>query len=675
MAGEIIGQGDIAIGANTAEFDKAMQEIPRKAGRAQEEAGKKTESAWAKAAKSIQRSSLVSEMETIAAIGIQAGGTVSQVASVVTSLIRPVAIATQVLGPMGLAIGGAGLAATGTALALRSLASSAVELGGEAGEAGERLQRLGLLAAEDRRWLEDLAAATDAVAVANDRATIAMARAIPQVTLLTEAYTGLRAGTADAWRAVGDFEDGLGDSMREVQRSIPIVGGFLEKMTELAGPGGGNVGVIPGVNLALKILAERGREASDELEQARRSAAALASPDYGPSPDLNPREAFVGPSPDDADPLGLLKEREAAAKAAADAAREAARAHEEAERAATRAAEQGERAAEQGARAWKRYQGDLDSAIDGSEDMIEALREMEGTVNLYLWEEGWRGIELQMNATTAGVDAQRAALEELKRAWEDATAKAEQEAEDTKERLKDLGVDALSFAETTANSLVEVWQRSTQEQLDAATRKVDDIQSEEARLNGELESLQQQRAEATTVADQMAIDSQIEATQAELDNLRQREEGAKKAALGAWKANQRSQAAAIPINAAAAFGITLATTPGFPFNLIAAGIASAAVFSAGIPILTQSPPEFPTGLSPDHHLVGVQHGEPILSRRANAELEARLGPDAADRLNRGQPLGGGGVTHVYLGRKLIGVAVAATATRPVDPRLGKGRRR
>lgn len=93
-------------------------------------------SGWAAAAKSIQSSQVVSQLETVSALFIQVGGSVSRAASLITSSIRPVATVGSVLQSVGgsagfAAAGVAGLvgttaAAAGGAALLASAASSAV---------------------------------------------------------------------------------------------------------------------------------------------------------------------------------------------------------------------------------------------------------------------------------------------------------------------------------------------------------------------------------------------------------------------------------------------------------------------------------------------------------------------------------------------------------------------
>jgi len=83
----------------------------------------------------------------------------------------------------------------------------------------------------------------------------------------------------------------------------------------------------------------------------------------------------------------------------------------------------------------------------------------------------------------------------------------------------------------------------------------------------------------------------------------------------------------------------------------AAALAAAGIFHAGGVVMHQGGIlRAHQGLALDERLVVVQTGEGILSRRAMARLEARYGPGAFERLNRGEPVAGGGITvHVHAG--------------------------
>jgi len=258
MAGEVIGQGVIIVDADTTSAQAALQSAEAaatKAGTAGAVAGGSMRQAFSSAAKSLQQSALVSELETVGSLGIQVGGSFSKLAIIFTSLVRPVSIAMAVLGPLPLAIGAGTAAALGGAIAIRSYASSMVEAGVAAAEAGGRLQELGLLAEGERELVEELQAAVDRAAIAEDRLTVARAEANGSIKLITEGYTGLKVVAASVTGRLGEVGAAVVTTRQEMLAAIPIVGGLVAGYADLAGPGGGNPGVLVPVNWALRELA------------------------------------------------------------------------------------------------------------------------------------------------------------------------------------------------------------------------------------------------------------------------------------------------------------------------------------------------------------------------------------------------------------------------------------
>lgn len=130
--GEVVEQGVIFTG-DVSDVLAKMDQMAAASSRATQA----VTSGWAAAAKSIQSSQMVSQLETVSALFIQVGGSVSRAASLITSSIRPVATVGSVLqsvgGSAGFAAAGiAGLvgtaaAAAGGAAFLASAASSAVD--------------------------------------------------------------------------------------------------------------------------------------------------------------------------------------------------------------------------------------------------------------------------------------------------------------------------------------------------------------------------------------------------------------------------------------------------------------------------------------------------------------------------------------------------------------------
>jgi hypothetical protein len=136
VAGEVIGTGEIVITADTSAATTAISATQTAA----TTASSGIIARFAEASKGVQRSGLVSEAETISAMFIQLGGSVSQVASIATSAIRPLATLTAAMGPAGLA-GAAALLAGPAALgasvyALRTLGEGAVSAAAELRDLG-----------------------------------------------------------------------------------------------------------------------------------------------------------------------------------------------------------------------------------------------------------------------------------------------------------------------------------------------------------------------------------------------------------------------------------------------------------------------------------------------------------------------------------------------------------
>ena len=130
------------------------------------------------------------------------------------------------------------------------------------------------------------------------------------------------------------------------------------------------------------------------------------------------------------------------------------------------------------------------------------------------------------------------------------------------------------------------------------------------------------------------IDTQLAADIAAAETLKEEEQ---KAALATFEAQQALQTTLAVMDAARA---AVALIPAFVFlgpgAPIGAAVAAGAALATQLAIIeSQSPPQFPTGLDPDHRLVGIQPGEGIGSRRAMADPVVR---DALAAGNEGRRL-------------------------------------
>lgn len=128
----------------------------------------------AAAGKSLNQNDMVSQLETVSALFIQVGGNVSRVASLTTSLIRPVAILGTVFGASTLAVGG-------FAAAVASLPGVYYKLGASLAEAAigaeERLTKLGKAAEippDAIKAAAEYKAANQDLQVAIDRLTVSL---------------------------------------------------------------------------------------------------------------------------------------------------------------------------------------------------------------------------------------------------------------------------------------------------------------------------------------------------------------------------------------------------------------------------------------------------------------------------------------------------------------------
>lgn len=239
-------------------------------------------------------------------------------------------------------------------------------------------------------------------------------------------------------------------------------------------------------------------------------------------------------------------------------------------------------------------------------------------------------------------------------------------------------VEALGGAVSGLVSLIETVSEATIQRLED--------QGDQQIANANAEALAQKRKdEAEVYSQQLAGDLDEETTAAALYNIERKYEAQLEAnealnddelrlAREQFKRAQQAERAEA-IMAAAVSGIALIAGFAYlgPFAAIAAGgEVGFALAEALVAINSQSPPEFPMGLSPDHFpVVGVQRSEAVVNGRGVA-----VGEDAGidfDAMNRGVRPGGGRVT-VVLGRRTLADAVydvRREARVHVDRRRGK----
>lgn len=248
-----VATATVRVRADTSEYERAMQRTQDVAAASAKRSGEVMTSSWGAAAKKVQQSSLVAELETISALGIQAGGSVSRLASVVTSLIRPMAIVTAAAGPAGIAIAGVGIAALGAVGGARALVNAAVQ-------AEEELRKMGLAVEHDAgRPLRDFTAASGALSGEIARLKVQIGSE------LAPAFTGLAraTGTAvSAWAKAHEATKGFRDTMLDLGRAQLQVGTL--GMSELVIGLGSLVTAAGPAEQAMRDLAEASRTAAEE---------------------------------------------------------------------------------------------------------------------------------------------------------------------------------------------------------------------------------------------------------------------------------------------------------------------------------------------------------------------------------------------------------------------------
>lgn len=147
----------------------------------------------------------------------------------------------------------------------------------------------------------------------------------------------------------------------------------------------------------------------------------------------------------------------------------------------------------------------------------------------------------------------------------------------------------------------------------------------------------------------------------------------KKQAATAYAIAQQLAFAQVMISAAitgAGVAANLAAAMG-PFALVAGAAAAAGVLATGITAIATAPaPEFPMGLSQDHHLVGIQGGEGIASRRAMQDPDVREALELGNLGIRRQREEGTGV-HVSMDPRMKRLRVTVDGKYGKRPRRGR----
>lgn len=635
---------------------------------------------WRNAAKQLQQNQLVSEAETLASLFIQVGGSVSQVASIITSSIRPAALFATTLGGVTLAAAAAPVALGGMAYAIKAVTEAGIE-------ARDRLDELGRgaeVARESRVAFGEYESAVRELDVALDALTVSIGtEAAPAATRLMtslrllieggpEFGTMLRQSSNDGRMLADVLEYLYGKTMRAAEA--------YGEFSKILMTGGASL-LMDAVGAEADAYADAKAEEADAEESLRR--ARTASTEQAIREAAEEEQHRSESARRAAGAVADARRKEAAA--ATEAARKAA----EADRKAARARMEAEReAAAESARVRAELMVDIDARTQRTEELIALTKELRDasvaadeaafTKNLVaLWAQSEQ-------AGRAAVETQALVDQELARsiAATDAYAGSWEQIGDV---IKAIAPDVLDLAQvvgSTVNSMLGDLQtlsdqriQSLQETAEAEVAAAVDAAERWAEGENNLIDMMEERgqlSEQEAAAERRRVDENLAAKKKAADDLAADE---RKAAMEAFRRSQSlagTQAAIAAALSAVALIPSLAYLGwGAPFA--AAGLAGGALATQIAVINSQQPPEFPMGLratSPDHpRLVAVQDGEPVLPRRS---VDLLGGPTAVDRLIAGQRPGGQGPVNVYLGRRLLAQAIEETTpSKPLDPRTGR----
>jgi hypothetical protein len=606
-----------------------------KAAAAAAKAAEKASGGWMQAAKNLQSNQLVSDAEQVASLFIQVGGSVSRVASVVTSAIRPVALLGTTLGPMGLAAAGAAASLAGIPLVAVGVFKALDGITSSAAEANERLEKLGQHV-EDTGGLVEYTRAVQALDMSLDKAAVTLGSGLGHEMAVFLTFLG---------QTAEDFAENAKYAYAFTQGLADILTFGIEPL-------------VHGLEVDLYRAMTRGSEATVAANTA------LANYD------------------------AQLKLTAATIAAAAKNNEQVAQEDEAEGKRQQELADEAERRRKAASAAHKAYVRDLQQAVEqGNKAMAEAAAARR------TWFEHDQEMHEEMRKGSLAFDENVSDLERLSEAAELAGFQIENmitqgTVQNQKERIKEIAEAAIDlagqFGSTIGSILGDLQALSDQRIADlqeAAEAEVSAaVDQAERWADGEnkLIDMMEERgrlSEQEAAAERKRVNDDLAAKKKAANELAADE---RKAAMEAFRRGQSLAGTQATIAAAVS---ALALIPslaylgwGAPFA--AAGLAGAALATQIAVINAQDPPEFPMGLratSPDHpRIVAVQNGEPVLPQRA---VDLLGGPKAVDRLIAGQRPGdaaGMGAVNVYLGRRLLAQAIEETTpSKPLDPRTGR----
>jgi hypothetical protein len=643
--------------------EKARVEAEKRAAKA---AASKTFSGKAKA---IQQSSVISEAETIASLGITAGGSISKLSLLAASAIRPLALlgaGISSLGPAGIAAA-AGLAAIAAPVAGLVVASKVIyALSDSAVEAEQRLREMGLSAEipeESRAAVVAYKAAQTELAVEMDKLSLILGtKMIPYAITMTNLTRGL----------VGVTEEYGG--------TVVWLGGVLAQS--------GLDTYFPKTALALKAGAPLWDGLTSAVGRYAESVNDLPSLDefgMGRESELTPQDLLVGKENqaklDEIEGTRQQKIADEKARKAKEALTEAQRRETEAFREAKDVREALLAEVERGLAVDKEVEAgirrmlatrrelnrewDVAAGLD-TQTMIAAKTTQ---INDYLRESDtwWQRIHDGVETAAASVqglnrdtDESTSAVTELGAKWMAAAGNITDFASEIgnvlggieglmleqQARWQQQGEDQIAQAEENAQRLADITLQQIDDDNTAAKNKSDRDREQVRRLRerGKL-SEQQAKAQLRQIdkeeRERAALtERRISDTQIILDantEAAQKEAAAERAAVAkSFKATQALAKTQAIINAAASAVALTASLAylGFGAPIAAATIAGSMLAVQLTTISRQKAPEFPMGRaapSPDHMGGFVQPDEGVASRRAMMDESFRRELDARNK--------------------------------------------
>lgn len=555
--------------------------------------------------KGVQSNPFISQAETIASLGITAGGSISKVSILAASAIRPIAFlgaGISALGPAGLAAA-AGIGAIAAPVAGLAIASKVIyALSDSAVEAEQRLREMGLSAEipeESRAAVVAYKAAQTELSVELDKLAITLGtELIPYAIKLTDATRGLIMVT-DEW---GGSVVRTGGQIKDMLDTATPVLAWLSPTFSAASTAGGILGAgWDMAGIALDKLADK----------------ATNAPNLGES-ELTPRDIADGRENgakldelEGARQQLIANEALRKGKAAlAEATREEKTAAAELERELKANAAAGNARTDELNRNYKKWTDDKKAA---DEEMLRA----------------------EETARKARVSAAKQAGEELKQ--------IEQELIDQRKQDIEASIAAVGQIAGAAADVFDMLVERSIEALDRISDRQDELREANANYAQDAKKLANLAAKANDAESKRYYQDQLdqleqdrETNEIKLQNAEKREDAKHKLLVRAFNANKAASIAETAINGAVALVKAVAQLGPIAGGFAAAGIIAGTGVAIG-QIASQKPPEYPIGRppasSPDHPVrVAIQDEEAILNKQG---VKAAGGSSGVNSLNNG----------------------------------------